>query len=1563
MRLPLAILALAGLLLAQKPQLTLQMGHSKEVETGLFSHNGKWALSTAGDGTAILWDAATGIEIRRFHDTRSILWTACFTVDDRAIFAAGPSEAWLWDIATGREIGRFDGLTNTGTVRATARLLLTADEDSTRLWDPATLKEIRRFAGPSPAALSPDGQTLATAIPGDKDSKDGGIILWDIGGVERARLKGHTDRLSSLAFSPDGRTLLSASHDATIRSWNRISRQEQWRYTAQKNTLIYGVMASPDGRYAVAGMPAGACLFGATDGRLQRCFQGNSNFTNGVDFSADGRQLLTTVSDAANKENRLVLWDVASGREVRRFEGYGSGLQSAVFSADRRYIGTAGGNGEAHIWDLWRGVESRRIAPTGHTSDIWAAVYSPDGRYLASASRDHTARLWDVASGAEVRKFEHGDDVNMVAFSPDGRRLATASSDHTARLWDTASGNELWRTSTHSDRVWGVAFSPDGHTVATASEDSTVRLWDSASGKEQRRIGTQTPVGRVTFSPDGRVLAAGVGGALMQWDARTGAVVRQLATGGARVASIAYSTDGKLLAAGSMRENGGAGEVILWNAATGVEIRRIAAPGKKALFPSVAFSPDGRSLAAAVVENGGSPNVAMLWDIASGHELRQFRGHADSVFSAAFSPDGKTLATASADRTLRLWDTGGGNEIRRFESHGASSEVTALAFSPDARWVATGDFDAVARLWDRESGEEVRTMPLAAPDGSSLGSSFSIASLEFSPDGKYVMGGIGDLSGSYNAAAVWEVASGKVKDAVGGKQAEHKGISLGVRDAAYSADGSQIVTASEDHTVRLWDHASGKELHTFTDSSGEVKAVAFAKDGRIVTAGSEARILDGKTFREIRKLNNTIGELATAAFSPDGSLVATAGWGGVITLFNTADGREVRRLGGHLDIIWSVRFSPDGKLLLSASLDGTARLWKVADGRELCQLISFPDGVWVVVDPEGRFDTNNPDGIRGLKWIAPDDPLHPLPVEIFLREYYEPQLLARIVAGKTFKPVRSLTSINRVQPVVKIVGIEPGAPGTVGITVDLSGAPASDLRLFRDGQMVGYQAGRNAAGRHVFAGIQIPVGQTGKAIAFTAYAFNDDKIKSETAAQPYTYATAVPAKARRAYIVSLGVNYNEMPALRLTTGVNDARHTGDSLAAALRKTGEYADVVTVPLLSDDRVRTATRDNFHAVLDLLAGHTVSPAAMAAIPNAAQLHKAASDDLVILSASSHGYRSPEQVFYLVPYVTVKDEARMDDVWPQSISSDDLELWLRDVDAGEMVLLIDACYAGAAIQTRGFVPGPMGSRGLGQLAYDKGMRVLTATQASNVAIESQTLGYSLLTYALFVEGLDKQLAAGRAGRITVSGLLEYAEARVPKLFHEALEGKVTTRSPIANADPSVQQPMLFDFVRNGRETTLASGIAVPAQQQNRDSFSDAVMELDSRLAGTMRAFGKAVEPFSAGQPGDRDALHKTFDAAMAALTTALSQSANMKPPPTPDCRELLAAFREFLNVVQTQIAPELKTVVSKIDDAGGKLDLLGKLQVMGSLNKCEKADVSSRERFVTAAKEFDRIDKSIR
>ena len=217
----------------------------------------------------------------------------------------------------------------------------------------------------------------------------------------------------------------------------------------------------------------------------------------------------------------------------------------------------------------------------------------------------------------------------------------------------------------------------------------------------------------------------------------------------------------------------------------------------------------------------------------------------------------------------------------------------------------------------------------------------------------------------------------------------------------------------------------------------------------------------------------------------------------------------------------------------------------------------------------------------------------------------------------------------------------------------------------------------------------------------------------------------------RAYVIAVGVNANENPAFNLRFAANDARRFQAVLLGRLATSGEYSEVVSITLISDweqrgteqvTTVQAATKINFKGVLDLLAGRPLEENIRRAIPNAEKITKVTPDDLVIILFSSHGYADSNGLFYFIPYDTGAGSCNVfsETVQQRSISSDELSLWLRDVDAGQQTLIVDACYSTAAIQGSGFKPGPMGSRGLGQLAYDKRMRILTATQADNIAME---------------------------------------------------------------------------------------------------------------------------------------------------------------------------------------------------------------------------------------------------
>ena len=278
-------------------------------------------------------------------------------------------------------------------------------------------------------AFSPDGKSLASAS-GDKT-----VRLWDtLTGTVLHTLKGHSDAVSSIAFSPNGRRLASASGDKTVKLWDI-----------------------------------------ATGGELLT-LKGHLRWVRSVAFSPDGKRLASASSDKTVR-----LWDTATGKGLLTLKGHSHGVASVAFSPDgKRLVSGSGGLWASNIrlWDSVTGTEL--FAIKGHSVGVKSVAFSPDGKRLASASSDRNVRLWDSATGRELQTFwGHSGWVSSVAFSPDGKRLASASSykGETIMLWDRLTGKALQTFKGHSGWVNAVAFSPDGKYLASAGNDKTVKLW------------------------------------------------------------------------------------------------------------------------------------------------------------------------------------------------------------------------------------------------------------------------------------------------------------------------------------------------------------------------------------------------------------------------------------------------------------------------------------------------------------------------------------------------------------------------------------------------------------------------------------------------------------------------------------------------------------------------------------------------------------------------------------------------------------------------------------------------------------------------------------------------------------------------------------------------------------------------------------------------------------------------------------------------------------------------------------------------------------------------------
>jgi WD40 repeat protein/uncharacterized caspase-like protein len=987
--------------------------------------------------------------------------------------------------------------------------------------------------------------------------------------------------------------------------------------------------------------------------------------------------------------------------------------------------------------------------------------------------------------------------------------------------------------------------------------------------------------------------------ALTLYDAASGKDLRHLEGIAETASQVAFSRDNQHIIAGN----------VLWNLITGQEVRIPQSNGK-----------DLRKLQIISLSSDGQ--LALTAD---SDDIAYWNGH--------YSSNDEESPTKSNE--IRLWDLSSVRQVARFP------KANAAWLSPDGRFVLTLENkekpeaatnnqapsaldkgELTARLWETKGGKELWHYDFLAKDHSMAGGSYhgstpSNYEWAISPDGRYVV-----IQGQ-ETTVILNTADGSIAK----RFANPEGGDIPL--LAISPDSRLFATHE---SLSLVNMLTGKTVWTLSDPAGTTFTtyhIAFSPDGRFLLAGGQLFKKGETAHYQLRLLNVATGRqerefvaqsTSVYAFSPDSRFLLTVdNSANLVHMWNLTTGERTQQFAGHLAAVSSVAFSSDQRLVLTSSNDSTTRVWDASNGRQLCRLLSFTDGTWAAIAPDGRFETNNLEEIKGLHWIIPDDPFRPLPLEIFMRDYYEPHLLARLIkcnqektCAREFNPVRDISKLNRVQPPVNISDVStPDAEGYVSVTVAIGKGEGKylfngqeitrttgvyDLRLFRDGQMVGswppagaeellkrtaadLESNEKLVGDARFlkelsdwraatelkpderAGVKrnsgmlmlppfrvkLPRGKDVAAIDFTAYAFNEDRIKSQTTRWqwPDAVKTTLPkaqSPTPRAYIITIGVNAYENSHWNLKYAANDAREIQRTLSEKLAQGKEYQEVVPVSLISDYQTRNgqdvvseklATKANIHSILDLLAGKTVDPEILKSIPGADKLRKAGPDDLVIISFSSHGYADNQGNFYFIPYDVGPGSKReiTSDLLRHCISSEELSLWLRDLDAGEMVIVVDACHSAASVQGEGFKPGPMGSRGLGQLSYDKGIRILASTQSDDVALETDFTQQGLLSYALMHDGIKAGQAdfKPRDKVITLAEWLEYGVNRVPTLYGE-IEKKYQamalneikslgvgqggrTKLLIFSRDGtnssfkkgSSQQPTLFDFTRKKREVVL--------------------------------------------------------------------------------------------------------------------------------------------------------------
>jgi WD40 repeat protein/LmbE family N-acetylglucosaminyl deacetylase len=469
--------------------------------------------------------------------------------------------------------------------------------------------------------------------------------------------------------------------------------------------------------------------------------------------------------------------------------------------------------------------------------------------------------------------------------------------------------------------TFGIRLSPDGKLLAAADRNNAVRFLDAATGQELRTLQTPTGVSLLAFDPTGKTLATvWHDGVIRVWDVATGQQLSQLERDqNGMVASLAFSADGKVLAAVSETHGRGKVAARVVEAATGKRLGSLEVLAASRI--GVSLSADGSVLATWGFpwftgrenrqEQAKVGQTVQVWDVKAGKEVRRVLTDRGQVQSAALAPDGKTLALVTQTSTIQLWDLAAGKPVRAWQAR--QHYGWSLAFAPDGKTLVASAPDATLQAWDLRTGKRLPLGPAPARQ---------FCSLSFAPGGRLLACG---LRGQ--VVVVWDVLTGKVLTPEGGPE-------TGVGAVLFSRDGKTVVTATADGRISAWDPATGKELRRVEEviPENDVRrrmavhetGLAFSPDGKYLLAGGNhtnaVRVRETATGQEVFGCvsQSGPGSNLAAAFSPDGAYVAAPQWNfqnqaGTVALWDLASGEELRTLTGLKYQVNSLAVAPGGK--------------------------------------------------------------------------------------------------------------------------------------------------------------------------------------------------------------------------------------------------------------------------------------------------------------------------------------------------------------------------------------------------------------------------------------------------------------------------------------------------------------------------------------------------------------------------------------------------------------------------------------------------------------------------